>query len=86
MASTNSTTNMSEDEKQYLWETVCVICGEKQGKDVCPFDTGYDGDDYICDNCPQHNICCSCGKAKYTGGVCDCGCSHREKCEECLNK
>ncbi len=33
---------------------------------------------------PQHNICCGCGKYKNTGAICDCGCSHREKCVKCL--
>tara|TARA_R110000772_G_scaffold114329_2_gene218713 strand:- start:113 stop:862 length:750 start_codon:yes stop_codon:yes gene_type:complete len=33
---------------------------------------------------PEHNICCGCGKYKDSGNKCECGCSHREKCEKCV--
>tara|TARA_R110000824_G_scaffold6730_6_gene31075 strand:- start:5899 stop:6243 length:345 start_codon:yes stop_codon:yes gene_type:complete len=34
---------------------------------------------------PQHDICCVCGKYDDTRpGICDCGGSHRTKCESCL--
>ena len=36
-----------------------------------------------CDDGPEHDICCKCGKFEDTGNVCDCGGSHRELCGEC---
>jgi hypothetical protein len=36
------------------------------------------------DDEPENDICCGCGKYKDTGDACDCGCSHRELCEECV--
>ena len=36
-----------------------------------------------CDDGPEHDICCKCGKFEDTGNVCDCGGSHRELCDEC---
>ena len=32
----------------------------------------------------QFDCCCGCGKYKDTGGICECGVSHRELCEECI--
>jgi hypothetical protein len=36
-------------------------------------------------NKPQFDCCCGCGKWKEYGPICDCGCSHRAKCEECID-
>ena len=35
------------------------------------------------EDAPEHNVCCGCGKYKDSGNTCECGCSHREKCEKC---
>jgi len=58
------------------WEIDCLICGELQGKDDCPFETGYADDEFVCDKCW---MCCEeCSKnknpavgARY-GDVCEC--------------
>lgn len=31
----------------------------------------------------SYHVCCGCGRTKFHGGVCECGGSHRELCEEC---
>jgi len=60
-------------------------CGKKVGE-------GHEDDcKRVCEDCDesddevQHDICCGCGKFKDTGGVCDCGCGHRELCDKCSN-
>ena len=32
---------------------------------------------------PQHDMCCKCGRWWDKGPVCDCGCSHRARCDTC---
>ena len=57
--------------------------------DECGIEFSYppdeDEDDSSDDDAPEHNICCGCGKYKDYGNKCECGCSHREKCENCPN-
>jgi hypothetical protein len=81
-------------------DKVCQVCLDKppifdsyRGKEqhlilppvICnlPEDDSDEEDDDEEDK-PLYNICCGCGKYKNTGTICDCGCSHREKCVECL--
>ena len=54
-------------------ESPCGCCEELRCK-YCPCE---------CDDGPEHDICCNCGKFEDTGNVCDCGGSHRELCDEC---
>ena len=66
-------------EEEFCWEIDCDVCGEKQGKDDCPFETGYADDEYICDECFMACGKCSGSKnpvfgarARATGWVCEC--------------
>lgn len=70
------TSSYEEKEEECCWEIDCDICGEKQGKDVCPFETGYADDEYVCDECFMCCGECSGSKnpavgARY-GEVCEC--------------
>jgi len=70
------TSSYEEKEEEFCWEIDCDICGEKQGKDVCPFETGYADDEYVCDECFMCCGECSGSKnpavgARY-GEVCEC--------------
>jgi len=68
-----------EKEEEFCWEIDCDVCGELQGKDDCPFETGYADDEYICDECFMCCEECSGSKnpvfgarARATGWVCEC--------------
>ena len=61
------------DDVEYMFDANCDYESEDESED--------EDEEEV-----EHNICCGCGKYKDTGNICDCGCSHREKCWTCSKK
>ncbi len=58
---------------------LCRDCLESGTEDMCKYCV-------VCEDEPERNMCCGCGKYNDTRPQCDCGCSHRSNCEDCEEK